>query len=171
VDIIFTIYRLKKNISGDIIYIINFYIFINTPMKINFTRFLLTGFSLFIILSIASCARKMTFAVSPVVPAATGSVKIKKSANDNYVIRVKVLNLAPPERLTPARDVYVVWMETKRNSIKNIGMIKSSTGLFSNTLKGDMQASSTLKPTSIFITAEDNGRVQYPGNQVVLRTK
>jgi len=128
------------------------------------------AFLLFIVFSLGSCARKLTFGVSPIVPAATGSVKIKKS-NGNYVLHVKVLNLAPPERLTPARDVYVVWMETKRNSIKNIGMIKSSKGLFSNIFKGEMQATATVKPTSVFITAEDNGRVRYPGNPVVLRTR
>ncbi len=137
----------------------------NFVSGLSFLLFLFIGFSL------ASCTRKLTFAVSPVVPAVSGSVKIKKSSNDNFVVRVKVLHLAPPERLTPPKDVYVVWMETKRNSIKNIGMIKSSTGLFSNTLKGEIQALSTLKPTSVFITAEDNGRVQYPGNQVVLRTQ
>lgn len=50
-------------------------------------------------------------------------------------------------------------------------MIKSSGGLLSSTLKGEMKAASTVKPTAIFITAEDNGNVTYPGSQVVLRTK
>jgi hypothetical protein len=129
-------------------------------------------FSLFIVLTLGSCARKLTFGVSPVVPAATGSVKIKKTDNGNYKVTVKVLNLAPANRLTPARDVYVVWMENnRRNSVKNIGMIKSSSGFFSNTLKGEIQTSVTTKPTSVFITAEDNGNVRFPGNQVVLKTR
>ncbi len=129
------------------------------------------AFALFIIFSFSSCARKMTFGVSPVVPAAKGTVKIKKSKNNNYVLDVNVTNLAQPERLNPPREVYVVWMESKRNAERNIGMIKSSTGLFSNTLKGEMKATSTSKPTGVFITAEDNGNVRYPGSQVVLRTK
>ena len=128
-------------------------------------------FSLFVVLTFGSCARKLTFGVSPVVPAATGSAKIKKTDNGNYHITVKVLNLAPANRLTPARDVYVVWVESNRNTVKNIGMIKTSTGLFSNTLKGKMEASVVVKPTSVFITAEDNGYVRFSGNQVVLRTK
>jgi hypothetical protein len=106
-----------------------------------------------------------------VVPAATGSVKIKKVDNGDYHITVKVLNLAPAKRLRPAREVYVVWIEINRNSVKNLGMIKSSSGLFSNTLKGQMEATVPVKPTSVFITAEDNEYVRYPGNQLILKTK
>ncbi|MEO9021235.1 MAG: hypothetical protein ABI237_17425 [Ginsengibacter sp.] len=129
------------------------------------------SFVLFVIVSLGSCARKMTFGVSPVVPAATGKVKIKKSKNDNYVINVKVLNLAPANRLSPSRELYVVWMQTDRSRVKNIGMIKSSKGFLSNKFKGDMTATSIEKPTEIFITAEDNGNVSYPGSQVVLKTE
>ena len=51
-------------------------------------------FLFFIIFSLASCARKLTFDVSPVVPAAEGTVKIKKSKNGNYLVNVKIKNLA-----------------------------------------------------------------------------
>ena len=145
-------------------------------MIINFTRknslsILSTIFSLFIVLTFSSCARKLTFGVSPVVPAATGSVKIKKVDNGDYHITVKVMNLAPANRLTPARDVYIVWMESNRNAVKNLGIIKSSSGLFSNTLKGNLEATVPVTPTSVFITAEDNEYVRYPGNQLVLKTE
>lgn len=73
-----------------------------------------SAFIVFMIFSIHSCARKLTFGVSPVVPAAEGTVKIKKSKNDNYIVDVKVRNLAESKRLTPPRDVYVVWMEWNR---------------------------------------------------------
>jgi hypothetical protein len=62
-------------------------------------------------------------------------------------------------------------MESEDNRVKNIGMIKSESSLFSSTLKGEVEATATSKPTSVFITAEDDGNIQYPGNQVVLRTK
>ena len=124
-----------------------------------------------VIFFLGSCARKLTFEVSPVVPAATGKVKIKKSKNDNYIIVVNIKNLAPATRLSPPREVYVVWMESRNRRPENLGMIKTSTGLFSSTLKGDMTAASNYKPAGIFITAEDNGRVTYPGSQVVLKTK
>jgi hypothetical protein len=127
--------------------------------------------SVLIIFSLSSCARKLTFANSTVAPAATGRVKIKKTKNGNYSIDVETKHLAPADKLSPPRRVYVVWMETEQNPVRNIGMIKSESGIFSNTLKGDLQATATSKPTSFFITAEDDGNTQYPGNEVVLRTR
>lgn len=123
------------------------------------------------ILTLPSCSKKLSFQTSRVTPAATGSVKIKKTKNDNYQVDVKTLHLARPENLTPPKRVYVVWMRTEDNNIRNIGMIKSTSGLLSNTLKGKLKATSTSKPTSVFITAEDAGNIQYPGNQVVIETK
>lgn len=122
-------------------------------------------------LMLPSCSKKMTFQTSRIVPAATGSVKIKKTNNDNYQVNVKTLHLARPENLTPPKKVYVVWMRTEDNNFRNLGMIKSSSGLLSNTLKGELRATAISKPTSIFITAEDAGNIQYPGNQVVIETK
>lgn len=133
---------------------------------------LLTGIFIGImILTLPSCSRKLTFQKSSVVPAASGSVKIKKTNNDNYEVDVKTLHLAKPENLTPPQKVYVVWMRTEDNNVRNIGMIKSSSGFLSNTLKGELKATATSKPTSIFITAENDGNTQYPGNQVVIETK
>lgn len=142
-----------------------------TPVKKSIVSLTTIAFALLTVFSLGSCARKMSFGISPIVPAAKGQVKIKKSKNNNYTINVSVTNLAPPKRLSPPREVYVVWMRTRRNQVKNIGMIKSSTGFLSSTLKGAMSATSTSKPTSIFITAEDYGNVQYPGSEVVLRTE
>ena len=124
-----------------------------------------------IVALISSCARKMSFATSPVVPAATGNVKIKNDNNNNYTITVKTLNLAEPKNLTPARDTYVVWMESDNNNFTNLGQINTSSGLFSKALKGELKATATTKPTRIFITAEDDGTVQYPGSQMVLQTR
>lgn len=136
------------------------------------TRLIISAtFLLLIIFCLVSCARKLTFGVSPVVPAAEGTVKIKKSKNGNYLVNVKIKNLAGPRRLSPPREVYVVWMQSDRNAPKNLGMIKTSSGLFSSTLKGEMNATAITKPTGIFITAEDDGNVRYPGSQVVLRTE
>lgn len=132
----------------------------------------LTGFLILaLIIALPSCSRKMTFETSRVVPGASGSVKVKKGKNNNYQIEVKTLHLAKPGDLTPPKEVYVVWMNTEDNTVRNIGKIESSSGLLSQTLKGSLKATATSKPTSFFITAESDGNTQYPGNQVVLRTK
>jgi hypothetical protein len=120
---------------------------------------------------LVSCATRMDFAPSSVVPAATGHVKIKKDNNKNYIVTVSILNLADPKNLNPSRKVYVVWLEDERNSTKNVGQITTSSSMFSKALKGEVKATATSKPSRIFITAEDDGNIQYPGSQVVLTTR
>lgn len=142
----------------------------NNQRRITKNLFLFTGV-LFIIFSLSSCARKMTFNKSIIVPAAEGSVKIKTDKNKNNTIDISVRHLAPPGQLTPPKKTYVVWMETDGNGTKNIGNINSSTGLLSSTLKGSLKTVTSFKPTGFFITAEDDASIQYPGYQVVLRTK
>lgn len=132
---------------------------------------LLFSSMLFVFFSLASCARKVTFLTSQVVPAAEGSVKMKKDKNRNYDISLKVMRLAAPERLSPSKEHYVVWMETEQNGTKNIGQLKTSSGLLSKTLKSSLETVTTFKPSYFFITAENDATVQYPGGEVVLRTE
>ena len=133
--------------------------------------FSLICFSALLIL-VQGCSRKLQFIQSNVVPAAKGSVKIKKDKNNNYSIDLKVENLAEPERLKPSKKSYVVWMETGQNKgFKNLGQLKSSTGLFSSTLKASLSTVTSFKPKRIFITAENNTAITYPYGQTVLTTK
>lgn len=134
-------------------------------------NFHIVAVALFAAFLISSCATKMIFTVSPVVPVAEGSVKITKSKNENFIINVTIINLPEPARLTPSRKVYVVWTETGSGPAKNIGMIKSSRQLLSHTMKGSLKTAATLKPTKVYITAEDDGNVQFPGSQIVLNTQ
>jgi hypothetical protein len=126
---------------------------------------------LFAIFFLQACSKKLAFTTSTVVPAAKGSVKVKDDDNNNYKIELSIIRLAEPKRLNPPKNTYVVWMETKQNGIKNIGQLKTSSGLFSKTLKSSLETVTSFKPVSFFITAEDNANIQYPGDQVVLRTE
>jgi hypothetical protein len=117
-----------------------------------------------------SCARKVAFLTSSVAPAARGTVKVKKDNNNNYAIQIRLSNLAEVERIQPSRRTYVVWMETGTDATKNIGQISSSTSLLSKRLKASFETVSSIKPTKIFITAEDDAGIQYPGEQVILST-
>ena len=134
------------------------------------TLYLLTA-ALFIMFTFGSCAKKMSFQTSSVVPAAEGTVKIKKDKNNNYNIDLSVRRLASPDRLNPAKKFYVVWMNSDNNAAKNIGQIKTSSSLFSKTLKSSLKTVSTTQPTSFFITAEDDTNIQYPAGVVVLTTQ
>ena len=120
---------------------------------------------------LTACSQKMNFTASPVVPAAEGSVKLKKDKNDNYVIDVNIIRLAEPDRLQPPKETYVVWMRTKSNGTKNIGQLQSSSGLLSKTLKASLNTVTPFEPESFFITAENDGAAVYPGSEIVLETK
>jgi len=122
-----------------------------------------------VMLSIASCSQTVPFLTSSVVPSAEGTVKVISDKNSNYRIDLSVMRLADPARLTPPKAGYTVWMETEKNGIKNIGQLKTSTGLMSQTLKSSFTTVSPFKPTGIFITSEDDITTQYPGT-VVLNT-
>ena len=117
-----------------------------------------------------SCSRKITFLNSSVVPAAEGTVKVTKDNNKNYKIHVSLSNLAEPQRLQPSKAMYVVWMDTDNNATQNIGQINTSSGFFGGKKKSSFETVSSSKPTRIFLTAEDDAKVQYPGEQRVLST-
>ncbi len=118
----------------------------------------------------SSCARKVVFQLSPVVPAARGYIKVKKDYNKNYNINVSLENLAEPNRLTPSKKNYIVWLVANDNSTKNVGQIKTSSSLLSHTLKGSFNTVSASKPVKVFITAEDDASVQFPGAMMVMTT-
>jgi hypothetical protein len=128
-------------------------------------KMLLGIFTIVILMAFQSCATKAKFLTSTVVPAAEGEVTIKQDKNNNYIIKMSISNLADVARLEPARKGYVVWMEADQAYTRNIGLVTSS-----NNLNVTFETSATLKPTRIFITAEDNESVQYPGSMVVLTT-
>lgn len=119
---------------------------------------------------VSSCARKEAFEKSVIVPSADGQVKVKKDKNNNYSISISVRDLAPPNDLTPSKKTYVVWSETGNTGTQNLGQLNSSRSFLARGYKASLNAVSTSNPKRIFITAEDDGNTQYPGNQVVLTT-
>lgn len=121
-------------------------------------------------LFITACSHKMGFQPSSVVPAADGDVKVKKDDNNNYRVEVKITHLAPSDKLQPPRQTYVVWIETEQSGLKNLGQLNSGTGFLSNTLKAELNTVTPYKPTRLFITAEDDPRINYPSALVVLST-
>ena len=124
-----------------------------------------------ILFFLSSCATKMSFGTSAVMPTAEGTVKVKTDRNNNNAIDIKVLHLAAADKLTPPRQVYVVWMVTDNDETRNLGRLKSSTSFLSKTRKASLETTSPFKPVSFFITAEDDASTAYPGPTIVLNTK
>ena len=127
--------------------------------KNNFYSLIMIGAILF---TFGSCATKASFLSSPMQPAARGDVKVSQNKNDNYVVKVNVTNLAEANRLQPAKNMYVVWMEGENNETQNMGQMSSSTSFLSKNLTASLEAISPVKPRKVFITAENDPTVKYP---------
>lgn len=140
-------------------------------MKTLIKNNLLLILALLLLSSLASCSKKINFLTSSVVPAARGYVKINNDRNKNYAIQIQLLELAEVQRLQPPKQTYVIWMVTDQDISKNIGQLKSSTGMLSKQLKASFKTVSSFKPSQFFITAEDDSNVQFPGTQVVISTE
>jgi len=117
---------------------------------------------------LSGCASKSKFLTSEVIPAARGDVQVKLDDNNNYNIQVSIEYLAEASRLNPPKQTYVIWMEGDHNSTRNLGQVNTTSS--SNKLKADFETSSSYPPTRIFITAEEDGTVAYPGSMTVLTT-
>lgn len=118
------------------------------------------------LLSFSSCGSLVKFPVSSIAPAAEGTVKINTDKNNNYLIQLSINHLANPERLNPPKNHYVVWMDTQSGTTVNLGMLSSN-----KKNKASFKTVSSSKPYQIFITAEDNGDFNAPGNQEIFRTE
>jgi len=112
-----------------------------------------------------ACSKKIAFENSSIVPAARGEVSVKKDNNENYKIEIKISNLAEPDRLSPPKSTYVVWLESQNKNPQNIGQIVGTTNLHVK-----FETVSASKPRRIFITAENEANTQYPSYMRVLET-
>jgi hypothetical protein len=98
-------------------------------------------------------------------PAALGVVHVNTDRNGNLSIVMDAKHLAPPDRLSPAHSVYVVWVQPSGKSPEVLGELRVN--------KQDEAASfKTSVPYhnfDIFVTAEDSPKPDTPSSTEVLR--
>ena len=142
-----------------------------TKVLINLTKNILLGILVSgIMFPVISCAQKVKFMTSSVVPAAQGYVKVKQDKdNKNYVIKLEISDLADVDRLQTSSVSYVVWMETDQGNTENLGQLNSSSGFLSKQMRASLETVSSYKPSIIYVTAEENTNAQYPGD-IILST-
>lgn len=136
--------------------------------KLNLSRNITLILVVFTVLT--SCSKSLTFQKSVVVPSAVGSAKVGKDDNGNRQVTIKVENLVDPSRLTPARKLYIVWMQTKNNGIISLGKLVSSEAWFSTERNAKFTSVLNDDPVRFFITAENDADVTNPGGVTVLST-
>ena len=150
---------------------------LNTRVK-TFLLGILTAIMLF---GFNSCAKKTTATsstesadetrITPLIPEDKGQMQVKRDASSNYVIQINIADLEAVKKLVPAKEAYVVWMIAENKQTKNLGQIEGANTWLSKKDKASFEAVTALKPTKVFITAENDAMIQKPGTQVVWSTK
>lgn len=109
-------------------------------------------------------AKKYSLQNATIVPGAAGEVKTGKDKNGNTKFTVEVKHLAKPAELTPAKGMYVIWIQQSGGSPESQGMLKVN-----DKLEGKFESSTPNKVFNLWITAEDDGTVKAPAGPEVLR--
>jgi hypothetical protein len=110
------------------------------------------------------CASREELSASPALPAAEGTLKCGRAANDNTAIDLKVKHLASPDRLTPPASVYVVWLKPDKDAApQNIGALEVD-----GDLNGRLKTVTALRRFELFVTAEAAGQAPSPSGSPVL---
>jgi len=120
--------------------------------------------ALVLLLSAAGYAKKYPLTPATIVPGATGELNTGTDKNGNTEVKVKVKHLAKPEGLTPAKQVYMVWLQPTGGPPENAGLLKVNSGL-----EGTFETTTPHKGFDLIITGEDDTSVKTPSGPEVLR--
>lgn len=113
-----------------------------------------------------SCATTAKFPVSATVPGAEITASKKQDKNNNYIIEITARNLADPGRLNPPKKNYSVWLVEENGSTRNAGQLSSRGGK-----KTVLEVSTPFNVKEIFITAEEQGNLNYPAGTEISRAR
>jgi len=116
-----------------------------------------------LIMCVAVWAGEIPLVASSLVPAATGKLSYEHDRNGNLKFTISTKHLAPPERLTPAKNSYVVWIRPTDGQPQNAGILR-----INNDLEGSFSATTPAKAFDVVITAEDSPTIAQPTGPEIL---
>ena len=102
---------------------------------------------------------------SAAFPAAMGKVSYNHDRNGNTRFAVHAKHLARPDALTPAKSVYVVWIQPRGKDVEKAGTLAVNSDL-----EGSLAGTTPYQTFDVFVTAEDGPNVERPSGPEVLRT-
>jgi Tfp pilus assembly protein PilZ len=121
-------------------------------------------FGVALALLLAGCGTsKMAMERSDRVPAAEGQVKVNEEKDGNNKVEVKVLHLAPPERLQGSH--YVVWIRPTevQGPAQNVGVL----GL-DDEQSAELETTTPFDKFEVFVTVEPSDQATSPTGAKVL---
>jgi hypothetical protein len=96
-------------------------------------------------------------------PGANATINVKKGDNGNTTLDIKAKNLAPPSSLTPAENVYVVWIQPPDQTAQNEGRLRVN-----QNEQAEIHTETPYKRFKVFITAQQNAQAQEPTGPRIL---
>lgn len=96
---------------------------------------------------------------------ADGQLNVDRDRNGNHLVNLKVAHLPMPSRLADGMATYVVWVyPTDSQTPYNMGQIR-----LRDDRSGELNFTTPFRTFNMVVTAEVDGQVMSPSNQVVLR--
>lgn len=117
-----------------------------------------------LVFAAASWAREDRLNNTGIAPAAEGKVITGTDSNGNTQVEVQVKHLAGAEKLTPPRQVYLVWVQARGKDPELLGAL-----CVNDKLEGTLKSSTPYKDFDIFVSAEDSAQAVTPSSTVVLK--
>jgi hypothetical protein len=113
----------------------------------------------------ANAATALPLGTSPEIPAAEGEARMQTTRNGNVEIKLRVKHLAPPGRITPGAEVFVVWARglAAGSEAQNLGALKVD-----KNLSGKLTASTAMASFDLFITCEQSQTATVPAGLQLL---
>lgn len=119
---------------------------------------------IFIFLAAVGWAREDRLLNTGITPAAEGKVITNSDPNGNTEVEVQVKHLASPQKLTPPRQAYLVWVQARGKSPELLGVLRVN-----DKLEGSLKATTPYKVFDILVTGEDTLSPQTPSDMVLLK--
>ncbi len=119
----------------------------------------LLGLSLIATAANASSKVNLVLGASSQIPAAEGKVQLRHTVNGNIEIRLSIQHLAPPGRIVPGANVFVVWARglAPGAEAQNLGAL-----VVDKNLNAKLKAVTAMPAFDLFITCEQGQTATLP---------
>lgn len=113
----------------------------------------------------ASATVTLPLGSSSEIPAAQGKARLHSTKNGNVEIKLSVKHLAPPGRIVPGANVFVVWSRglAPGAEAQNLGAL-----IVDKNLNGKITAVTAMSSFDLFITCEQTQTVTVPATPELL---
>ncbi len=121
------------------------------------------------VVALAGCAGGKKVALEPTqaVAAAKGNVRAERTDSGNTRLDVQVQHLAPPGKVVPGAQVYVVWAQRDDASApQNLGALAVG-----GDRKGKLETLTPLDRFEVFLTPEQVPAAAEPTSEPVMRSR